>query len=157
MTTPLDVLGVADALASQLATVTLGTAVAGGTAIHGSTARSPNAIPETPYVVVLLPSSDSVDQSTYGQMRITHEFPVEFLLSRATGDDAIDNEARLAWLGPLLWGLESHNTLNLGLPVLKAWVTAYAPDTVSYDSVDYIAWRLTISVWTQSSYQPVAT
>jgi len=149
-------LAVADALATQFASLTIGTAVTGGTAMRGATAREPNNIPATPYVVVNLPSSNDVNDGSYGRIDITHDFPVDFLFSQASGDHPRITESMLAWLGVLVWALEAANKLGIMSVVMKSRIVSYEPVIVAYGDVRYLAWNLTVRVWTESNYQPVA-
>lgn len=155
MSTAIDMLAVADAVATQFADLTIGTAVTGGTAMRGATAREPNNIPATPYVVVNLPSSNEVNDGSYGRIDIAHDFPVDFLFSQASGDHPRITESMLAWLGVLIWALEAANKLGITSVVMKSRIVAYEPAIIAYGGQDYLAWNLTVRVWTESTYQPV--
>jgi len=142
-----DMLAVADGLAARYASLTSGTAIPGGTAIRGSTARTPNNIPATPYVVVELPESEvTVEQQ--GSRRIEHSFDVYFLHSRATGDIARDKLAMLVWLGRLIDAL--HGDMNLSVTgVMKSRLLSWTPEVVTYAGDEYHAWHLVAHVWTE--------
>jgi hypothetical protein len=140
-------LAVADALASAYDGLTSGTAVTGGTAIRGSTARTPNAIPATPYVIVELPEGE-VTVEQMGERRVTWDFDVYFLHAKASGDLPRDKAAMLVWLGVLLDALHADMDLSVDA-VLKSRLVSVAPEVVEYAGGQFHAWHIVDRVWTE--------
>lgn len=142
-----DMLAVADGLAARYVGLTSGTAITGGTVIRGATARTPNNIPATPYVVVELPETE-LTVLQQGNRRMEHTFDVYFLLSKASGDIPRDKVALLVWEDILIRA--TYGDLNLSVTgVLKSWATTASPEVVTYAGDEYHAWHLSVHVWTE--------
>lgn len=140
-------LAIADAVASRFAAVP--TPAGETVALKGATARTPNNIPGTPYIVVGLPASD--EMLVESRRRASHDFDVYFLLDRAAGDIPIAKVRLLRWLSGLLDA--TFAAMKLGLPgvILKSYVTEYEYGTYSYGGTDYHAWHLVCRVWTEDN------
>lgn len=148
----LDLLAIADALAARYApaNVTPPTNAATSTAypnIRAATARVPNNIPATPYVIVELPSGELTIESRTSRHG-EHVFDVWFLYSKATGDLPRDKAAMLAWISVLLDQTYGQHKLGLAPIVDKANVDSYEPDVATYGGDSYHAWHLVVRVWT---------
>ena len=140
-------LAVADAVATRFGTVATPTGET--VALVGATARTPNNIPGTPYIVVELPSGGDITLAN-GRRDGVHDFDVYFLLERASGDIPRDKVRLLRWLPGLLdAGLAA---LKLALATVKKhYVTEYEYGTYNYGGTEYHAWHLTVRVWTEDS------
>jgi hypothetical protein len=149
----LDMYAVGTALATQYGTVTAPAGTMGGTAIRGATIETPNNIPAFPYIVIELPSGELPVGG--GERRATHEFPVYFLFSRASGDTPRDKKALLQWLGPLFDATFTATKLGL-TSVMKALPNSYEPVIYEYAGVEYHAWRFVVGVWTEDTVTLVA-
>ena len=138
-------LAIADGVAARFATVPTPTDET--VALVGATARTPNNIPGTPYVVVELPSGDDIAISA-GRRDGVHEFEVYFLLDRASGDIPRDKVRLLRWLPGLLDA--TYGAMKLALAtVKKSYVISYEYGTYNYGGNEYHAWRLVVRVWTE--------
>lgn len=138
----MNALTIADALATKYASGTL-TPPTDYPAVRVSTARLPNAIPTSPWVLVTLPSGNLVLGS--GELNHALEFHVIFHLAKHTGDVARDTTAMLSWLGVLLaatWG-----DMDLGVSgIRKAYPTEYEYVVASYGGDEFYGWDITVVV-----------
>lgn len=145
-------LALADAVAARFAAVPTPSGETVG--LKGATARTPNNLPGTPFVIVELPSSDEVLIES-GRRLVTHDFEVIFLLERSSGDIPTDKVRLLRWLPGLLDA--TFAALKLGrTDVRKSYVTEYEYGTYAYGGTEYHAWRLTCRVWTEDAITLVA-
>lgn len=139
-------LAIADAVATRFGAVA--TPSGETVALVGATARTPNNLPGTPYVVVELPSSNelTIDQRRLG----VHDFDVYFLLERASGDIPRDKVRLMRWLPGLIDA--TYAAMKLGLStVRKSYVVQYEYGTYNYGGVEYHAWHLVCRVWTEDT------
>lgn len=146
----IDMLAIADALAGAFGSIT---PPVGEPSIAGATARLPNGLPDTPYILVLPPSGET-DTGAGGptQMRVkdVHTFDVYLLLDRASGDLPTDLERVYKWWAPMRYALFTHMQLGLGPTVTKTFVTdEYEFDSFDYEGQSYHAWRFAVKVWTE--------
>jgi hypothetical protein len=152
----LDLYAVGTALAAQVATVTAPADVSmGGTVIRGSTVEAPNSIPNTPYVVVVLPSGEVTAGG--GERVAVHNFPVYFLYQRSAGDLPRETKTMLQWLGPLLDATISATSIGLAAQGVKsALLESYEPVIYEYAGTEYHAWRFVYAVRTRDAvtYSP---
>ena len=145
-------LAIADAVAARFAAVSTPTDET--VAIQGATARTPNNVPSTPYVVVELPSGEVPIPS--GGRRVSsdsggHNFDVYFLLDRASGDIPRDKVRLLRWLPGLMDATYGTSKLALAPTVRKAMVISYEYGTYDYGGTEYHAWHLVCRVWTEDT------
>ena len=140
-------LAIADAVATRFGTVA--TPSGETVALVGSTARTPNNLPGTPYIVVELPSSDEVTIAS-GRRDGVHDFDVYFLLERASGDIPRDKVRLLRWLPGLLDA--TYGAMKLALAtVKKSYVVEYEYGTYNYGGTEYHSWHLVCRVWTEDT------
>jgi len=135
-------LTIADALATKYPTGTL-TPPSGYPAIRVSTARLPNAIPTSPWVLVMLPRGEVV----LGSSELNHsmEFHVLFHYAKHTGDLARDMTAMLAWIGVLLTA--TYADMDLGVSgIRKAYPTEYQLAVFTYGGTEFYGWDITVVV-----------
>lgn len=142
----MDMLAVADGLALRYAALTPPTALK---AITGSTARPPNNIPNTPFVVAWAQSGDIT--LTSGNARGEHEFAVVFYYSKAEADVPREYVALLKWLGILLNATYGQLQLGLGASVDKAIPMKWEIGSVLYGGDQYEAITITVHVWTSEA------
>ena len=144
----LDLKAIADALAALYAPGVV-TPPTGYPNIIASTATPPNALPQSPYVVVWATSGEI----TYnpGQRRGEHEFTVDFHYAKHEGDIPRASAALLSWLGVLLNCLHGQMMLGLAPIVMKAVVVSYSFGAISYAGVVFDGITLTVRVWTQEA------
>lgn len=140
-------LAIADAVAARFATVA--TPSGETVALKGATARTPNNLPGTPYIVVELPESDEVTVAS-GRRDVVHDFDVYFLLEKASGDIPRDKVRLLRWLPGLLDA--TYGAMKLALAtVKKSYVTEYEYGSYNYGGTEYHAWHLVARVWTEDT------
>jgi hypothetical protein len=135
----MNALTIADALAGKFPTGTL-TPPTGYPAIRVSTARLPNALPTSPWVLVTLPRGEVV----LGAQELNHslEYHVQFHYAKHTGDTARDMTAMLSWLGVLLAACFSD--MDLGVSgIRKAYPTAYEFVVFTYADAEFYGWDIT--------------
>ena len=138
----MNALTIADALATKYPTGTL-TPPSGYPAIRVSTARLPNAIPTSPWVLVMLPRGEVV----LGSSELNHsmEFHVLFHYAKHTGDLARDMTAMLAWIGVLLTA--TYADMDLGVTgIRKAYPTEYQLAVFTYGGTEFYGWDITVVV-----------
>lgn len=147
----IDLLAIADALATRFGAIT---PPSGEPAIVGSTARLPNGLPDTPYILVMPPEGTTDLGTGYptAVVRDVHEFDVYLLLHRASGDLPTDIERVYKWWAPMRYAVFSADKLGLAPIVLKARVTDdYEFDSFEYEGQTYHAWRFGVKVWTSDT------
>lgn len=138
----MNALTIADALAAKYASGTL-TPPTGYGAVRVSTARLPNSIPTSPWVLVMLPEGELV----LGSEEINHtlEYHVLFHYAKHTGDLARDMTAMLAWIGVLVRATWSD--MDLGITgIRKAYTTEYKLAIFTYGGDEYYGWDITVIV-----------
>lgn len=140
-------LAIADAVATRFGTVA--TPSGETVALVGSTARTPNNLSGTPYIVVELPESSEIAIQS-GRRDAAHDFDVYFLLERASGDIPRDKVRMLRWLPGLLDA--TYGAMKLALAtVKKSYVIEYEYGTYNYGGTEYHAWHLVVRVWTEDT------
>jgi hypothetical protein len=135
----MNALTIADALATKFLAANL-TAPTGYGAMRHSTARLPNAIPTSPWVLVMLPKGEVV----LGSQELNHsmEFHVLFHYAKHTGDLARDMTAMLAWIGVLLTA--TYSDMDLGVSgIRKAYPTTYELAVFTYGGTEFYGWDIT--------------
>jgi hypothetical protein len=138
----MNALTIADALAAKYASGTL-TPPSGYGAVRASTARLPNAIPTSPWVLVMLPEGEIVLGS--GQLDYSLEYHVWFHYAKHTGDLARDMTAMLSWIGVLTGATWSD--MDLGVTgIRKAYTTGFKLAVFTYGGDEYYGWDLTVIV-----------
>lgn len=146
----MDFKAIADGLAARYAPGVV-TPPSGYPNIVTATATPPNALPQSPYVVVYPDSGDVV----YGSGERRDEparFLVNFYYAKHEGDVPRESAALLNWLGVLLAQL--HGQMKLGLAasgVMKALVTTWSVGALLYAGVQYDGITLNVQVWTQEA------
>jgi hypothetical protein len=135
----MNALTIAAALAAKFPTGTL-TPPSGYPAIRVSTARLPNAIPTSPWVLVTLPRGSV----TLGAQQLDHamEFHVQFHYAKHSGDTARDMAAMLSWIGVLLTA--TYADMDLGVAgIRKAYPTEYEMVVFTYAESEFYGWDIT--------------
>jgi hypothetical protein len=135
----MNALTIANALAGKFASGAL-TPPAGYGAIRKSTAALPNAIPTSPWVLVILPRGSV----KLGAQQLTHtfEYHVQFHYAKSTGDTARDMTGMLSWLGVLLTA--TYVDMDLGISgVMKAYPTTYDMVVFTYGGDEFYGWDIT--------------
>lgn len=138
----MNALTIADALATKFLTANL-TAPSGYPALRHSTARLPNSIPTSPWVLVMLTEGEVV----LGAQELNHslEFHVLFHYAKHTGDLARDMAGMLAWIGVLLTA--TFSDMDLGVTgTRKAYPTGYKLAVFTYGGDEYYGWDITFTV-----------
>jgi hypothetical protein len=143
----MNLLTIADALAARFAPG-LVTPPAGRKNITAATARPPNAIPNTPYVVAWADSGEVTFPP--GQMQGEHEFKVTFYYSKSEADIPREYAALLDWVGVLLARLAGQTQLGV-TGVKKAIPMRWEIGTAIYAGVTYEAIIITVHVWTEDN------
>ena len=144
----MNALTIADALAgkytSSLTPPLLPSPLSGSyPAIRVSTARLPNAVPASPWVLVTLPKGDLVLGS--GELNHSLEFHVIFHLAKHTGSVPRDTAAMLSWIGILLNATWSD--MDLGVSgIRKAYPTDYEYVVATYGGEEFYGWDITVIV-----------
>lgn len=137
----MNALTIADALATKFLAANL-TAPSGYPAIRHSTARLPNAIPTSPWVLVMPPDGEHV----YGSGVVTREltFKVRFHYAKHTGDLARDITGLLSWLGVLLAATDTQYTLGLTATqhVKSALPAEHKFQVFVYGGDEYYGWEI---------------
>jgi hypothetical protein len=142
-----NLLTIADALAARFAPG-LVTPPTGRKNITAATARPPNAIPNTPYVVAWADSGEVTFPP--GQMLGEHEFKVTFYYSKSEADIPREYAALLDWVGVLLARLAGQTQLGV-VGVKKAIPMRWEIGTAIYAGVTYEAIIITVHVWTEDA------
>jgi len=140
----MDLSAIADALALRYASLT---PPSGYKAITGSTARPPNNIPNTPYVIAW-PQSGDVQFGTTGMIKGEHEFAVVFYYSKSDADIPREYVALQKWLGVLLNATYGQYQLGLAATVEKAIPMKWEIGSAVYAGDTYEVITLTVHVWT---------
>lgn len=142
----MDYLAIADAIAARYAPAVV-TPPAGLPNIAIATARPPNALVQSPAVIVWPERGEIVWEGGYRYDR-TADFGVHFYLARHEGDIPRQGAELMAWLGVLTDQLRG--AAKLGLPgVSKALVTGWQVGQLVYAGTTYDGITLTVSVWTE--------
>lgn len=143
----MNLLTIADALAARYAPG-LVTPPAGRKNITAATARPPNNIPNTPFVIAWATEGEITLQPSRALGE--HQFIVTFYFSKAEGDIPREYAALLDWVGVLLERL--YGQMQLGVSgVLKALLTKWDIGIEVYGGVTYEAIRLSVTVWTEDT------
>ena len=145
-----DLLAIADAIAARFATVTPPT----GETIQGSTARLPNGIPATPFVIVTPPEGEIGMPEGFPSARVKdqHDFDVYLLISKASGNLPTDMARIYAWWPVMRGAIAGQMKLGLAPVVMKATVTDnYDFDSYEYQGDAYHAWHFVVRVWTEDT------
>jgi hypothetical protein len=145
-----DLLAIADAIAARFAAATPPT----GYTLAGATARLPNNIPDTPYVIVTPPSGELGMPEGFPSARIKdqHDFDVYLLLNKASGDQPVDLHRIYLWWPVMRGALQGQMKLGLAPVVMKAVVTSdYDFDSYTYAGTEYHAWHFVARVWTEDT------
>ena len=138
----MNALTIADALATKYASGTL-TPPTGYGAVRVSTSRLPNAIPTSPWVLVMLPKGNLVLGS--GELNHSMEFHVIFHYAKSTGDVARDMTGMLSWIGVLI--AATWTDMDLGVSgIRKAYPTDYELVVATYGGEEFYGWDLTVTV-----------
>lgn len=138
----MNALTIADALAAKYAPGTL-SPPSSYPAMRVSTARLPNALPTSPWTLVILPEGEI----TLGAQELNHsmEFHVLFHYAKHTGDLARDMTAMLAWIGVLITA--TFADMDLGVTgIRKAYPTNYKLAVFTYGGDEYYGWDITVIV-----------
>lgn len=143
----MNLLTIADALAARYAPG-LVTPPAGRKNITAATARPPNNLPNTPFVIAWADNGDVT--FTPGQMKGEHEFKVVFAYSKSEADIPREYAALLDWVGILLAQLNGQMMLGV-VGVMKAIPLRWEIGTMVYGGVTYEAITITVHVWTEDS------
>lgn len=138
-----DALAIADALAARYASGTL-TPPSGYGAIRKSTARLPNNIPTSPWVLVILQNGEVL---TVPQ-QVTLEYHVQFHYAKASGDTARDMTGMQAWIAPLLEATFAQGDLGLNASqhVKSAFPSTFLFDVFTYGGQEFYGWDITVEV-----------
>jgi hypothetical protein len=145
----MNLLTIADALAARYAPGIV-TPPAGLKNITASTARPPNNIPNTPFVIAWAQEGD-VGPYGGGQVSGEHRFAVCFYYSKAEADIPREYIALQSWVGVLLGQLHGQTQLGLGALVPEAAVQKWEIGTAVYAGTTYEAITLTVRVKTRES------
>lgn len=142
----MDALAIADALATRYkpAHVTPPTVNAQALPnIRESTARLPNAIPTSPWVLVILPNGQAILAPSVVDYSL--EYHVLFHYAKHSGDVARDMTALLAWIGVLM--TQTYADMDLGVTgVKKAYPTEFRLTVETYGGQEYYGWDITVMV-----------
>lgn len=141
-----DFLAIADAIATRFGAVT---PPAGQPAVRQSTARPPNAITVSPFIVVWVSSGS--DTWVGGQLIGESEFKVAFHLARHRADVARDIVALDGWVGALRPALFGQMKLGLAPIVTKALVMSWETGNLTYAGEEYDGIVFTVRVWTEET------
>ena len=135
----MNALTLADALATKFKSGTLAPPT-GYTAVRVSTARVPNAIPLSPWVLVMLP--EGTVTLAAGELNHSLEFHVLFYYAKSSGDAARDMTGMLSWLGVLL--AACWTDLDIGVAgVRKAYPQSYRLAVLTHGGEEYYGWDIT--------------
>ena len=144
----MDLAAISDALAARYA-ANVTTAPTGYKAITGSTAKPPNNIPNTPYVIVW-PQSGDLEYNP-GQRAGEHHFQVVFYYAKAEGDIPREYAALEKWLGVLLDRTHGQLQLTLAPVVVKAWPVHWEIGSAVYGGDTYEVIIISITVYTREN------
>jgi len=142
-----NLLTIADALAARYAPG-LVTPPAGRKNITAATARPPNAIPNTPFVVAWADSGEVTFPP--GLMLGEHEFKVTFYYSKSEADIPREYASLLDWVGILLAQLAGQTKLGV-VGVKKAIPMHWEIGMARYADIMYEAITITVHVWTEDN------
>lgn len=139
-----DALVIADALATRYLAANL-TAPTGYPAMRHSTARLPNAIPTSPWVLVVLPDGEvQIESGSTAALN----FHVVFHYAKHTGDTARDMTGMMAWIGVLLTATFGQTTLGLSATqhVKSALPGDFRLTVETYGGSEFYGWDITVPV-----------
>jgi hypothetical protein len=141
----MNALTIADALAARYAPGTL-SPPSGYPAMRVSTARLPNTIPTSPWVLVLPPNGEHIYGS--GVVERTLTFRVQFHYAKHTGDVGRDVTGMLAWLGPLLAATDGQYRLGVGdtQHVKSALAAEHRWAVFTYGGDEFYGWEIDVIV-----------
>jgi len=139
-----DALVIGEALAAKYASGTL-TPPTGYPAVRVSTAKLPNNIPVTPWVLVVLPDGEvQIDSS----QQVTLNYHVIFHYGKSSGDTARDMSGMMSWIGLLLAATFSGTTLGVSATqfVKSALPSTFRLTVETYGGDEYYGWDITVTV-----------
>lgn len=138
----MNALTIANALAARYAPASL-TAPSGYPAMRVSTAKLPNAIPTSPWTLVMPPKGSVVLGAQWVDYQM--EFHVVFHYAKHTGDTARDAQALLSWLGVLL--AATYGDMDLGVSgIRKAYPTSFELVVATYGGDEFYGWDISVMV-----------
>lgn len=149
----LDMKAIADALAARYAPGVV-TPPTGLPNIVAATATPPNAIPQSPYVVVW-PDTGRFTHPP-ARRKAEHDFLVHFHYARHEGDIPRESAALLRWLGVLFDQTNGQLQLGLAPIVTQALVQTWDIGSLVYAGVEYDGIVLGVRVWTSDTVNLVA-
>lgn len=143
MTAAFDALAIGDALAARYKSGTL-TPPTGYGAVRVSTARLPNNIPTSPWVLVILQNGEIL---TVPQ-EVTLEYHVLFHYAKHSADTARDMAGMAAWIAPLIEATFGQAALGLGSSnhVKSALPATFVFDVFTYGGQEFYGWDITVQV-----------
>lgn len=145
----MDYLALADALAARYAPAAV-VPPTGYRNIAMSTARPPNAITNSPSVVVWASKGEVVYEPGVRYDR-TADFIVNLYYAQQEGDIPRESAALQAWLGVLLGQLEGQTKLGLGgAGVDKAIAVSWQIGSLTYAGQTWDGITINVSVWTET-------
>jgi len=141
----MDALVIAEALAARYRTGTLAPPTGYG-AVRVATSKLPNAIPTSPWVLVMLPQGEIIFDG--GGVSAELEYHVLFHYAKHTGDLGRDMAGMLAWIGPLLLATAGQTKLGLGVTeqVKSALPGDFKLAVFTYGGQEYYGWDITCTV-----------
>ena len=124
---------------------------AGLTNIAAATATPPNALAQSPMVVVWANRGDWVVGAS--EIRdVPAEFLLNFYYAKHVADMPRETAALHKWLGVLRDGLNGQMKLGLGASgVLKAIVTSWQIGVLTYAGIEYDGITIVLHVWAQET------
>jgi hypothetical protein len=146
----MNLLTIADALAARYAPGVV-TPPTGLKNITAATARPPNNIPNTPFVIAWANEGDLNYATTNGMLKGEATFQVAFYYSKAEADIPREYAALMSWAGVLIARLEGQTKLGLAPLVMKAWPLKWEIGALTYAGITYEGITLTVHVWTEEA------
>jgi hypothetical protein len=143
----MNLLTIADALAARFASGVV-TPPAGLKNITTATARPPNNIPNTPFVIAWPVRGDITIPP--GQRKGEHEFSVVFYYAKAEADIPRQYVALMSWLGILLGQMDGQMQLGV-VGVMKAEIMSWEIGVHVYAGDTYEGITLNVHVWTSET------
>lgn len=145
-----DYLAIGDAIAARYASGLVTPPTVNGAQLPNialSTARPPNALVQSPSVVVWANRGDVIwtDGRRYDQPA---EYLVNFYYAPHEGDIPRESAALQAWLGVLLGQLRGQAKLGTA-GVMKALPVSWQIGALDYAGISYAGITITIQVWTE--------
>lgn len=124
----------------------------GLSAIAGATVLTPNNIPDTPYVVIELPSSADGAVVASSRQSFVDDWDVYFLLDKASGDLPTDKERLLKWRSVLMASTYSQMALGASAAGLtKSYAVTIEYGVYRYGGDEWHAWHQVLRTWTTGS------